>query len=464
MNTLQRKFIFALPFSDYLAILLAFFAAYFLRDYINESFIIPWSSFWRIVVGLAGLWIFSFSWLGLYSVRLKRSSLEEFLKIIIGSSAAITLSTAVIYFLKAFAFSRLVLLLTWCFSILIVWFFRSLLYLGQLFFYKRGRGVLRVLLVGNKKRIQIVQQALATLNDPSRRVAGFCYRTASALRKLKQGGFDEVIVAFQNMENQNLQQLMEFCESQGIVFKLVPDIFEPSGVDVATYNWAGIPLVEIKPSTLDEWTIILKRVLDISVAGLALFFSAPIFLLTALAIKLDSPGPIFYKDLRVGKNGRRFEVLKFRSMKMLMKDGKLVHAKEDKKIEAIKARQKNYKLKNDPRITRVGKFIRRTSIDELPQFINVLRGEMSVVGPRAYRAEELELQQQRYPKTRDLVRKLLTVKPGITGIWQVSGRSEIEFSERVAMDAYYATHANLWMDFILILRTIPAVVKGSGAM
>jgi len=184
----------------------------------------------------------------------------------------------------------------------------------------------------------------------------------------------------------------------------------------------------------------------------------------AIAIRMDSSGPVFFIHKRVGRYGKEFELYKFRSMSMIIKDGQLLHSNANTEVEKIKEQQSNYKLKDDPRITPVGNFIRKTSIDELPQLINVLKGEMSLVGPRAYLRKELDLQLDKFPQTRPLVRRLLTVNPGLTGLWQISGRSNVDFAERVAMDAHYATEANLWLDIKMIIQTIPIVLKGSGAM
>jgi len=190
---------------------------------------------------------------------------------------------------------------------------------------------------------------------------------------------------------------------------------------------------------------------------------SPIFLITALAIMLDSNGPIL-ADVpeRVGEGGRRFKMFKFRSM--------IVNAhfllRTDPRFKSLFEEYKkgSYKLKNDPRVTGVGKFIRKHSIDEIPQLLNVLRGEMSVVGPRAYYPDELENQQEKFPHTKQLVRKVLSVKPGVTGLWQVSGRSEINFEKRVSIDAKYVDGISLISDLKIILRTPLIMLTGEGAV
>lgn len=208
---------------------------------------------------------------------------------------------------------------------------------------------------------------------------------------------------------------------------------------------------------------LLKRIIDIisSVSLLIVFW--PVVIVTAILIKTTSRGPIFADTpKRVGRSGKLFYPFKFRSMivnayELLRTDPRFKKAFEEQQEAG------NYKIKNDPRVTPVGRFIRRHSIDEIPQLINVLKGDMSLVGPRPYYPEELELQQKTYPKTRGLVSQVLSVKPGITGHWQVSGRSEVNFDMRIEMDAYYANHKNLFMDLGIIAKTPWVMLTGKGA-
>ena len=203
-----------------------------------------------------------------------------------------------------------------------------------------------------------------------------------------------------------------------------------------------------------------KRLLDIigSALGIAVLF--PLFLIVAIAIKLDSKGPIFADTpMRAGKKGNLFKIYKFRSM---VQNAHEILEKDPKLLEEYK--KNSYKIFNDPRVTGVGKIIRRFSIDELPQFLNILKGQMSLVGPRAYYPYELEEQQKKYPASRKYVKVILSGKPGLTGVWQVTGRSEINFDKRVAMDAWYVKKRSLFYDFWIMLKTIPAVLSGRGAV
>lgn len=208
-----------------------------------------------------------------------------------------------------------------------------------------------------------------------------------------------------------------------------------------------------------------KRVVDIlgSIFGLVLL--SPFLLIIAIAIKLDSRGPVFADTpQRVGRDGKLFKMYKFRSMFIGSHD--ILHNNPKYKDLLEKYKKNSYKLAidEDPRITRVGKLLRRTSIDELPQLINIFKGEMSVVGPRAYYPFELEEQQINHPQSRKYVKIILTGKPGLTGLWQVSGRSGINFDKRVKIDAEYIIRRSILFDFLIILKTIPAVLSGKGAV
>ncbi len=209
--------------------------------------------------------------------------------------------------------------------------------------------------------------------------------------------------------------------------------------------------------------IYLKRVIDIIGSLVIGVFFLPIALVCALFIVVDSKGPVFADTpQRVGKNGKLFKLFKFRSMvenahEQLRKDPKLAKLYSEYK-------KNSYKLREDPRVTRVGRFIRKHSIDEIPQLLNVLFGDMSLVGPRPYYPDELSEQQRKYPKTKELVLVVLSAKPGITGHWQVSGRSEVNFDKRIKMDADYVRKCSFVLDMIILLKSPWAMISGKGAV
>jgi len=221
-----------------------------------------------------------------------------------------------------------------------------------------------------------------------------------------------------------------------------------------------MPYKEVKKSRAYEMA---KRLIDILFSSLLLFLFSPIILAVAIAIKFDSPGPILADTPeRVGKGGNRFKMYKFRSMvqnahEILRENPKFASLLEEYK-------KGSYKLKNDPRITVVGRFIRKYSLDEVPQLVNILQGDMSLVGPRAYYPDELRDQQKQYPHTEDAVKIVLSIRPGLTGQWQVNGRSEINFDKRIQMDADYVRKRSIPYDLMIILKTPWAMLSAKGAL
>lgn len=221
-----------------------------------------------------------------------------------------------------------------------------------------------------------------------------------------------------------------------------------------------MPFKEIKKSKFYE---LLKRVLDIISSGILLLIFLPVIISVAILIRLDTKGPIFADTPeRVGRNGELFKMYKFRSMIQNAHEILRENPEYSKLLDEYK--KGSYKLRDDPRITRIGHFIRKHSLDEVPQLFNVLRGEMSLVGPRAYYPDELKEQQKKYPNTKEAVKIVLSVRPGITGFWQVSGRSEINFDKRIQMDADYVRKRSLLYDLWLISKTPWAMISGKGAL
>ena len=214
----------------------------------------------------------------------------------------------------------------------------------------------------------------------------------------------------------------------------------------------GIPLLTMEPVSQDPRQLLAKRVFDLTLTILAIPVLVPLFALVAVAIRLDSPGPVFFIQQRVGLRKREFPMFKFRSM--------YVDAEERlKEIEHLnEADGPIFKIKDDPRTTRVGRFIRKTSIDELPQLINVLRGEMSLVGPRPMSLRDVD----RFD--RGIQRKRFSVQPGLTCLWQISGRSDLPFEKWLELDLEYITNWNFWLDVQILFKTIPAVLKSRGAV
>ncbi len=261
---------------------------------------------------------------------------------------------------------------------------------------------------------------------------------------------DEVIFAVPRERLAHIEGAFLLCQEQGAGARVCLDLFDVRGSRMAMGDMDGLPMLSFTSAPTDEVALLFKRAFDVLSSGVALLLLSPAFLATALAVKLDSPGPIFFRQTRVGKNGRPFKMLKFRSM----------HIDAEARLESLRAQNEAsgpvFKMKNDPRVTRVGRFIRRTSLDELPQFLNVFSGEMSIVGPRPPVPAEVK-QYQRWQRRR------LSVKPGITCTWQVSGRSNISFDQWMKLDLEYIDTWSLWQDIQICFRTVPAVLLSRGA-
>ena len=261
---------------------------------------------------------------------------------------------------------------------------------------------------------------------------------------------EKVVIAFTVADSEQLLDMASKCNKMGIDCSIVPRLFEVITNDIKVNEVGGIPLIRLRDKKIEGWRKALKAVEDYVLGTTILLLTWPVLLVTAIAIKMDSPGPVFFSQERLGKNRRSFGFMKFRSM---CKDA------ESMKDEMVGEDMSNWlcwKDKNDPRITRVGKWIRKYSVDELPQIFNVLKGEMSLVGPRPNLPKAVAQYKEWHTQR-------LNVKPGITGLWQVSGRSELPFDEMVKLDLYYIENWSLWMDFKIIVRTITAIFSSNGA-
>jgi len=269
-------------------------------------------------------------------------------------------------------------------------------------------------------------------------------------RILKDHVVDEVVFALSRDRLDQIEDAVAVCEELGVDYQISLEVLRFGQARLRLGGIDDVPTLAYARTPSDTVALAAKRLFDMLVAGTVLLMLSPILLAIAAAIKIDSRGPVFFRQRRVGKNGREFTMLKFRSM----------YADAEARLEALRAHNEMqgpvFKMRNDPRITAVGRFLRRTSLDEFPQFLNVLSGEMSVVGPRPPIPAEV-----RQYKTWQ--RRRLSMKPGITCIWQVSGRNDIDFDHWMELDLEYIDHWSLWRDFEICLRTIPAVLSARGA-
>jgi exopolysaccharide biosynthesis polyprenyl glycosylphosphotransferase len=263
---------------------------------------------------------------------------------------------------------------------------------------------------------------------------------------------DEVLVALPIDKYRPLvESIVRHCEEQGIIVRVRTEMFNLQIARSHVDDLQGVPVLTIQSGPSDGWQLVAKRLIDVLASIGLLVMLAPLFAIVTLLIRLDSPGPVFFGQERVGFNKRRFRMLKFRTMvaEADRQQNLLEHLNE--------AEGPVFKIQNDPRITRVGKFLRRFSIDELPQLFNVLKGDMSLVGPRPLPIRDVDRIDVQWHKRR------FSIKPGITCLWQVNGRSNIGFDDWVRMDLDYIDKWSLGLDLLILMKTIPAVFRGPGA-
>jgi len=278
---------------------------------------------------------------------------------------------------------------------------------------------------------------------------------------VQQHEVQDAVVALPLRAHERLVDVCNRLQRLSVRVHVIPDLFALSFPRATLDGFGGIPVIDLGQPGIYGWQRWLKRIFDVIITTFILFFIWPLLLLIGLLVRLDSPGPIFYRQKRVGEHGASFEMMKFRSMRIdsddrLHREHITRLIKENTSVADGSSGNSSLKLKDDPRVTRVGVFIRKTSLDELPQLFNVLRGEMSLVGPRPPIPYEVELYQ-------DWHRRRLEVLPGITGIWQVKGRNRVGFDEMVRMDIEYIDKQSVWLDMKLLFLTPIAAVKGNGA-
>jgi exopolysaccharide biosynthesis polyprenyl glycosylphosphotransferase len=290
--------------------------------------------------------------------------------------------------------------------------------------------------------------------DPLPNGSGPSVPVVGSLHDLEQIVRDEsinrVILAFSQAQHQEFLTITRICAEYNVKVNIVPRLFEVLSSRAGVDDLEGIPLLDVAQVELGQVNMLIKRLFDLLVGGLLTILCLPLFAVIALAIKIDSRGPVFFRQERMGRNGRVFRIFKFRSMVVGAQDQRLGLADRNEYSGPM------FKMKRDPRATRVGAFLRKTSLDELPQLFNVLKGDMSLVGPRPLWVEEAK-------QCRGWSKKRLHITPGITGLWQVMGRNDIPFDEMVKLDYFYVTGWSLGWDIRLLFETIPVVLGRRGA-
>lgn len=444
---------------DYAALLAAGWLAYTLRfnqaaDILPIVATVDYAGYLRLVAIAAAAWVAVLAMAGAYRLRQPLSS--ELGRIFLGASTSVLLIIVFIFFVREFFASRFIIVVSWVFAVVLLWSMHLIVRGLQHMLLRQGIGARYVVLFGHDQTAEEIVRLF-------RRQPGLGYRIEHAWADvgvdslaafdavLQSESIDEVIQADSTLPKSQTLQLLERCTAHGIPFSYAADVFDTNAGNVQFHDMAGVPMIRIQRTPLDGWGRIIKRAIDIIVGLLALIIFFIPGIIVAIIIKIDSAGPVFMRLDRVGQSQRIFKLWKFRSM---IKDA---HALKPQLLDQNeRADGPLFKIARDPRITRVGRFIRKTSIDELPQLFNVLTGDMSLVGPRPHEPEEVARYEARH-------KKLLTVKPGMTGMAQVSGRSNLSFEDEVRLDTYYIEHWSLGLDMTILVRTPMAVVRVDSA-
>lgn len=374
----------------------------------------------------------------------------SFKPVFLSISLGIFILSFLSFFYRGFSFSRLIFILTGFSALFLTFLNRLILFFLRLGLFKYEKSITKILLVGENE----ISNILIDFWKKNPWTGYRLYKSISHISYLKDyldriDEFHEIIITHP-IKNEEILDLLEISRRKGIVVKVVPDLYLLFGSKIIFDEISRIPVVRIQASNLEGWQGYIKEIMDIVLATLGLIFFFPLLIIISLLIKLDSEGPIIFKHKRIGRYGKDIYIWKFRTM---YKDAdKILESNPQLKLEF----ERNFKLKEDPRVTKVGKFLRKWSLDEIPQLFNILKGDMSIVGPRPVVRKELE-------KYGPFAEEILRVKPGLTGLWQVSGRSDVDYARRVQLDLYYIQNWSLALDIKIILKTMPSVILGKGA-
>jgi exopolysaccharide biosynthesis polyprenyl glycosylphosphotransferase len=426
-----------------------------------------------LFISFAVIWHILFSVFGLYGSRRLNDRWDEIWDI----ARATTLGTGVIaafgLMFHIWVVNRSFLLIFWCLTTSLVVLTRTIIRASLAHARRRGKNLRNMLIIGTNPRALELVQRIQHKPELGYRILGFADEDWRGIEEFRKQGLplvsdletlpayvrrnivDEVVLALPIRSfHTYASQIAAACEQQGIIVRFLPNIFDLKEARHRTDELDGDPLISHDTTVTDFWGLMVKRLIDIAVSLTAIILLSPVMLLTALLVRLTSPGPIFFVQKRLGLNKRMFNIYKFRTM-VIDAEARL------KELEHLnEANGAVFKIKKDPRITLIGSILRKTSIDELPQLFNVLKGEMSLVGPRPLQVRDYELFET---YCGDWQRKRFSVRPGITCLWQIKGRSSTTFEKWMELDLQYIRNWSLWLDLEILAKTLPAVLRGSGA-
>lgn len=408
----------------------------------------------RLVIPIL-LTVFFFACLGLYRPIGERRLVADMGHMLTGLTMTLAAVALALLFTQSVFDSRFLVVATYLFALLFVALFRLFLFGVKVALYRRGIGVRYILFVGDGKRTEQLKQIFLHRQDLGYVVIGEAKTWESAVQLLDRRPLvDQILFTEGSLPHKDGVAAIQYAATHHVIFSYVADVFDTYNVHMTIHPVAGLPLVELGTTSLEGWGRVVKRCIDIVFGVLLLIVTSPLSLLSVLGILFETGRPVLYKNERVGALGKRFMTLKFRSMYQKDSTGPQfgVAGIEAEKKEAALIQEKNtrqgpiYKIGDDPRVTPFGTWLRRFSIDELPQLLNVLTGEMSLVGPRPHQPREVVQYAHTYPQ-------IFAIKPGITGLAQISGRSDLSFDEEMRLDTYYVERWSVWLDFLILLKT-----------
>lgn len=438
---------------DLAAICVCWIASYYLRFLEGlapiDKGVPPLDLYVGLLLPILVVWGVSFRAFNLYRPRRMGSHLAEFLDIAKANTLSVLVLIALTYFVRQFEYSRLVFLYFWLLNLVALGFSRMAFREGLRLIRRKGRNLRHCMIIGAGKLGQRIARSLALHSEFGIKVHGYLTRHPEKLGRWFEGvevaglysdlekhasGLDIVFVCVPPDAEASTEKLLHYLATTTIEVKVVPSIYEFITLRAEAEMFDGLPVITLQGTPLYGWNIVLKRVADIVGATLALLITGPMLLFVAGLIKLTSPGPIFYRQERMGLDGKRFQMLKFRTMHADHAGDTVLLTPQD-----------------DPRVTSLGRWLRRTSIDELPQFWNVLKGDMSIVGPRPERSWVVEEVRKEIP----LYMLKHKMKAGITGWAQINGwRGNTSLEMRIQHDLYYIEHWSIWFDFKIMLLTV----------
>ncbi|MBI5229888.1 MAG: sugar transferase [Candidatus Magasanikbacteria bacterium] len=446
---------------DYLMLLGAGAGAYGLRFTKFFTTIKPiqfnlvWRAYWPSMMIVALVWIIFFALSGLYKINANRKLANDISRVFFACSTGLAAITIFIFFRGELFNSRFIVLAGWVLALIFVCAERILMRAFKSLLFSLGVGVRRVALIGSDHITAILKHVLESRKTLGYRIvahhAEFNKDTQNHLFQLmNRGGVDEIILTNPKADRDEATTVIEFCEQYRLTFKYSADLFATYMSNIGITTIAGIPVVELYKTRLRGWGRVYKRIMDMIGAFVLIIITSPLMLISALAVLFETGLPIIYPNERVGENDKHFWLLKFRSMYQKYCTGggnKTAEIFEEELIQKQNSKTGPvYKIKNDPRVSRIGALLRATSFDELPQLFNVLKGDMSLVGPRPHQPREVA----RYAAHH---RRVLNIKPGLTGMAQISGRSDLAFEEEVRLDTFYLEHWSLIIDFVVLIKT-----------